>query len=405
VAEIGKKLFCVDLDNVATRWLKNIGGGDPRAFVRDMDQARASAAEALLISPCATFRVMGENVVLAQLVTMFGPKAVADLLGEHAIDFVLWRSFVGTNAEPIDGMHLFAAGNIGDLQDDATAEQRVRQAVFTDPEASAEAGLASWLKTPLDRPTRRDLARAAAKRTVVTDKEVPGWAVNRVQTAYANGELEHLGLAPSRNLSLDEQKTMVRWAEHLAAAAILLENGYDLYEVPEFWDTLMMLYTRLVEREQARTVTEQILSFASCPSIPALLAERKDLIQEVPLLRKKRGTVEYREWLWSQPNVADANDVMTAYARGIVNKKSLADSRWFRPAHLLIGQTVSGAAAFTLGPAGFAAGEAAAIAFAVADDFIVAKLSRAHDPHRFTREVIGPIADRLEVVPVGDHDG
>lgn len=122
---IGKKLFCIDLDNVASRWLKTTGPGDAHAFTHDMDNARASAAEALLISPRTTFRVTGENVVLSQLVAIFGPKAVMELLDEHAIEFVLWRSFVGTTEEPIDGLHLFATMNLGDVSQDATAEQRM----------------------------------------------------------------------------------------------------------------------------------------------------------------------------------------------------------------------------------------------------------------------------------------
>jgi hypothetical protein len=89
----------------------------------------------------------------------------------------------------------------------------------------------------------------------------------------------------------------------------------------------MVLYTRLAEREQARTVTERILSFASCPSIPDLLSQGAVPIQEIPKLRKQHGTAEYRNWLWSQPNVADAHEVMTAYARGIVRKEAIADHR------------------------------------------------------------------------------
>jgi hypothetical protein len=77
------------LDNVATRWLKNTKPGDAQAFTRDMDHAHASAAGALLIGPGTTFRVTGENVVLSLLVGMFGPRVVIELLDEHAIEFVL----------------------------------------------------------------------------------------------------------------------------------------------------------------------------------------------------------------------------------------------------------------------------------------------------------------------------
>lgn len=405
---IGKKLFCIDLDNVASRWLKTTGPGDAQAFTHDMDNARASAAEALLISPRTTFRVTGENVVLSQLVAIFGPKAVMELLDEHAIEFVLWRSFVGTTEEPIDGLHLFATMNLGDVSPDATAEHRMSQAVFCDPEASAEAGLAHWLAKLLNRSTRRDLARLASKRTVVTDRDAPDWAVDRVRTAFMTGELAYSGMVPGKELSLDQQKQMVTWAAQLAAAVILLENGCDLYETPEYWDTLMMLYTRLIERDKARTVTEQIISIPDGISIPNLLSEGTISFQEIPRLRKERGPIEYREWLWSQPNVEDANEVTKAYMRGLV-KKPITDHRWFRPTHLLIGQAIGLTVAAKLASvglpdsAGLAAGEAASVAIAVADDFIVSKLSRTQNPYLFAHDVIGPRVDRLRANQAVDH--
>src|SRR5580704_9870290 len=90
---IPKSLFSKGLDDVATRWLKNTAPADERMIGRLVALEGLGAMEALVFAPRVSFKVYGENVVLALLTNALGVGAMEELLRAGDVEFILWRSF------------------------------------------------------------------------------------------------------------------------------------------------------------------------------------------------------------------------------------------------------------------------------------------------------------------------
>jgi hypothetical protein len=147
-----------------------------------------SAAEALMVAPRVTFKVYGENVVLAVLARMFGAKGVEQLMDEGAVEFVLWRPIV-TQVMSEDllaqGLSPLAYGNTNNPE-------------HSDPHTSCIKGM-NW-SPQFDRKLRRSIARRAAKHMTTTPEEAPKQAVDELMAAYRDGRLSADGFLPCQDI-------------------------------------------------------------------------------------------------------------------------------------------------------------------------------------------------------------
>jgi hypothetical protein len=149
---IPKALFSTAFDEIATARHKNLNApAGAEELVRHLLAAEAlPVAEGLVVAPCLSFRVFGENVVLCRLIDAFGVAGVERLLEEKAIEFVLWRPLILRWQEPKEGVFPIVAGGLNDP-------------AHTDPRASADLGLKGWCKEPVEK--LRRVAKLAADRT------------------------------------------------------------------------------------------------------------------------------------------------------------------------------------------------------------------------------------------------
>jgi hypothetical protein len=152
---IPKSLFSKGLDDVATKWLKSTAPADERMIGRLVALEGLAAIEAMMFAPRISFKVYGENVVLAMLTNALGVDAMEELLRAGDVEFILWRSF------PVHWDKEVLQPGLRPL-----AGLRLTDKAHSDPLESVELGLRGWGRDLSSDAVKR-LAKVAADRTTV----------------------------------------------------------------------------------------------------------------------------------------------------------------------------------------------------------------------------------------------
>jgi hypothetical protein len=381
-----RSLFSKGLDSVATKWLKNTAPADDATINREVALAGLAAMEALLFAPRVSFKVYGENVVLALLTNALGARAVEDLLRAGDLEFVLWRSFpVRWSKEQLQpGLKPLAGLTLTDK-------------AHSDPLESAELGLRGWGK-PLASSDRQRLAKAAAERTVVVATDLGQKAVQRVEHAYESGLLAARGFKAEEemaSLSSERRSQLATLAEDLAEGVVAFEGDYDFHESAESWKVLVDACARVQGQSNVIESAESVLSLEGIPDVPTLIARGIVKHKDIVTIRRSPEAVEFRRWLWSQSDPADARSVGEAYLAAMAPKIDLKDQTWFKAARVsvmnIVGSVVGAALAGPLGgAAGFAVSTVAGLALSHLDAFWGDKLLAGTNPRRFATDVLAP---------------
>jgi len=303
-SHVPKALFSTGLDAIGLAYTKsNIP--DPHGILRRRLTAECiSACEALIVSPRVTFKVTGENAVLAELYSIFGPNAVAELLQEGAIEFVLWR------------------GQIGLLQDEALIRQGVIPIAaidvstpeYSDPEASNAAAI-RWM-TNISESNAKRLVRLATERTTTTPLGAQNRAWEAVLTAHHDNNLAGYGIPadlPMSKTSRDQQKRLGAIAAHLYEAAVLVERELDLHESEDTWAVVKEIAAEVTSSRAVLETAREILRVENVPSVSALMWTMKLPPTEILRLRSHPATKAFQEWLWTRPDPANSKDVLEEY--------------------------------------------------------------------------------------------
>jgi len=381
---VPKALFNAEVDSVATSFLKRPDLPATQEANRAYSSALLSIAEALIVAPRVTFKVYGENVVLAVLSRIFGARGVEQLMDEGAAEFVLWRSLIVKPEEKMikQGLNPLAYGNMSSAE-------------HSDPEASCISGM-KW-NPNLDRKVRRRLARRAARHMTTTPDDNARLTVEAVLNAYGEGTLKDLGFDPTTPvdaLSPAEVDRLQNLANELGESAVLFEREWDLYEGDSSWNAMLKVADEIRSSGRVVNAVEEILRTENLPSIRSLLLSNDLSFEDVLKLRKRTEVREFQEWLWTRPDPADARGVINAYTAAIAkdSKPKLADKTWFQIVRILgVAFVGGGAGAAVGGPAGAAAGTA--VGFTVANlgsagvsyvDLLIDKVARGKTPRRFS---------------------
>lgn len=121
---------------------------------------------------------------------------------------------------------------------------------------------------------------------------------------------------------------------------------------------------------------------------------------EIPTIRRRRETVEFRKWPWSQPDPADAENVSEAYLAAMAPKADVRDTQWFKAARIafvgVVGSVAGLAATAAAGPeaglvGGTIASTVAGIGTSLVDGFWIDALLTKPNPRRLATDVLTPI--------------
>lgn len=384
-SSVPKALFSTAIDDVATSFLKHRATPHPDGrFRKACDEALLSAAEALMIAPCVTFKVYGENVVLATLLQVFGVDGLEELLADGSVRFILWRGFIGHVAD----QNIVRQGVI------PVAPVTLTTTYHTDPEVSCLAGM-KWAPK-VERHERRRLARLAAKKMDVSPERAPNDTWDALLEAHKNGDLAVDGFPAERPLSQtteDEQRRLLTLGGQLLEAAVLVENQLDLHDSDGTWKTMLQTAHEVRSSGAVVRTAEEILLLEQLPSVRQLLRERRLTFADVLRLRRHPATSAFRQWLWTRPDPADAKAVLKEYEALFDDGKGGGlDAKFLRLARLVglsatafyLGDAAGGAVAAA---AGAGLGIAANIAVGTGLSYFDALLCRIREgrsPRRFT---------------------
>lgn len=385
-----KTVFVKGLDAVGRQWLKNSTPVSSSLFQPHITRELVATAEALMVAPRVSFKVYGENVVLPMLIAGFGLEHVTEMLEKRVIEFVQWRPLIAQS----DLTQEVVVDTLKQVVNPIVAGHATN-AEYVDPEKAIANGLSKWGQSlHLGRPVRRRLTDLAAKRTRLLAQESSVFAVNRVTTAYLNGELMEEGFDPNVPLNTIDAPRLHRlaiMAANLVEVGALIQNDYDLYQGADTWQALESLCTRVNAFNALHTATENVLTYERLVSIPKLLADGVVSLRDIPTLRERTEAKDYRDWLWSQPDPLNTEEVGKAYLDALTPRKAVSERQWFRPAHLTITQGISFIMGILMGPWGLAAGTLSSAGLAIADDAIINRLSHAPNPRRFATDLLGPL--------------
>lgn len=382
-SSVPKAIFNTEVDTVALNFLKRPDLPETTQSRAAYGSALLSIGEALMIAPRVTFKVYGENAVLAVLARVFGVKAIEQLMDEGALEFVLWKPLIVSPEEKLlsQGLSPLAYGNTNNPE-------------HSDPEVSCIAGM-KWSPN-LDRRDRRALARRAAKRMMVTPEDAPKQAVEAVLGAYRNGLLRDMGFNPDvaeHAIEKDDRNRLLKLANDLTESAILFEREWDLYEGESAWTTMLKVAEEVRSSGKVANTVEEVLRTENLPSIRNLVLTNFLSFSDIIKMRRRQEVKEFQEWLWAKPDPTDAKAVMESYASVVAkgSKEKLIDRSWFQVARIL-GVAFAGgtAGAAVAGPIGAVAGATSAfVASNVAGagvsyvDLLIDKVTKGRNPRRF----------------------
>ncbi len=392
---VPKSLFSKGLDAVATKWLKNTIPVPPEVISRDLATQHWAVAEALIVAPRVTFKVYGENVVLATLAKVYGVKGLEALLKDKVIDFVLWNEHV---ARAVD--EKFWKQGIVPISSGKLTSQP-----HCDVSASSEMGLRGWASWLPEQDAKR-LGKLAADRTVLMPTDIAASTIATVTNAYNSGALDQFLALTSRipihELNDAQVGKLATIAQETLDAGVMMDREADLLDEPELWSVLVELANKMPANAGGTlSAVEKVLAIEHLPSIKELLRHRAISHGDVLKIRELPQTEEFRKWLWSLPAPTDAEAVGEAYLAAMAPKASVKDKTWFKTVRIAA-VSLAGSALGTLvagpvgGAAGFAISSAVSLGVSGVDGFSFEKLLGRRDPRRFATEVVAPIVAQKE---------
>lgn len=276
--------------------------------------------ECLLVAPKVTLPVRdSQNGTLRGLLNVFGLAGVHSLLESGAIEFLCVPKYFDVPSYFDD---------YSDLQSQNADPPRKQE---VDVEECFFWG-AKGAKDVTDDDARIVVELALKKTNVVSESEVTETAIDR----YARWAVPD-GPSP---LSTQEVRTTLR-DELLAKGDLYDKRQHEIGAREAFFafqrDCDVDLYEEIhpsksvnqLANERAKMISEgygipatfgEVLKQEQIPSVRDLIDKNFVDLARIPDLRARHETVEFRRWLWGQPDPFTAADVTAAYRRVIVSK-------------------------------------------------------------------------------------
>jgi hypothetical protein len=208
---------------------------------------------------------------------------------------------------------------------------------WSDPEASNVAGLAR--ASSLSESQRRRLATIATERTSLTNPDKPVLVLRALEEAHKAGELDGYGFPAevSFTTATDEQKNrLITDLGNLQLASELVDREIDLHESFGAWEAMLNLSAQVTSSSQVLHVAEALMREERVPSVGRLIARKVLSPRDAVRLRHTSEARAFREWLWTQPDPANAEAVLRGYRRVVArDRKDLNGKGWYRTLRVL----------------------------------------------------------------------
>jgi hypothetical protein len=243
--------------------------------------------EQLLIFDSVAFKVSGENVPLAMLISRIGLKGVEKLLEEDALKFVLWQQDVFSLVDPVDGVHPLASGNLS-------------SETHADPEKSIEVGL-GFLTNPIPPMRRKRLVQKILPHYVQQPEGLAVGAVAASQQAYTAGRLAKHGLSSElgslEKFPKDKIPQLRDCAVEILEYTMLMKNGWSSINNFTYFDLFSESVKNLTSAAGMKAGFQHLVTLNEIPDFPGLFEKIDAPLNSIPRIRSKRSSVKFRHWL------------------------------------------------------------------------------------------------------------
>lgn len=312
-------VFNDELEQFCSKYLvtgKKLNRDDARQFPKLFISQQASIFEQLLLFDQVAFKVHGENVPLALLITDFGIKGVEQLIEQDALNFVLWTPQILHFVDAIPGIDPIAAGNLSSK-------------AHSDPEESITLGF-DWLINKPSRAQRRSLVRKLRDKYKLPDPSLAQTAADTAKSSYKSGKLDGYGFNSQvndlRSLDLAGRKRLSHCAEDLLMYKFLLSNDMTSLSKPIFYDFLSDSLTKFRHPDSTIECFQQIANLEKFPNLQELFTKIDRPFERIASIRNKRSSRQFRSWLEKCEQRDCVHDITKEYVDAIVNSKGFFDT-------------------------------------------------------------------------------
>ena len=272
--------------------------------------------EQMLLFDKIAFKVHGENIPLAYLLNAFGERTFEALLEQEAIQFVLWTPTVVYMKTDVPGIHPIASGNL-----DSPAH--------SNPETSVELGL-NWMRNKPSAGVKRRLVKKIIPHYLLPDKELAAQAVDITKSAFNSNKLISFGLSPLmrplENLPEKERRILCDCATELLEYSFLIEQEMSSYSKQRYFELFSGSARKIREAGQMRLNFNELAKLEDFPDLKSLYPRLENGLQQLPKLRDKRSTRNFRAWLSETTGNEFSCDIAREYVEAIANAKGVLDT-------------------------------------------------------------------------------
>ncbi|WP_455928780.1 hypothetical protein [Pseudomonas fluorescens] len=382
-------LFCRSQNDFARKYLFKsvpVSKVDADNFHVAHQNLKSSLFENLMLFDKVSHKVYGENVPLTLMLTFMEVKQVEELIEQNALEFVLWTPFIAHWDSGISGLNPLVSG----VQ---------TESVYSDPEASLEAGLRFYTK-PIKRRERRTLLRKARDCYKVPKPELSHSAVQLAQSAYRSSKLDVYGFnsmdVDLMELKKPQRELLGRCAEDLLQFSFLLESGMVSFGEKEFYSFFESSVAKL---EQAYPIVKSYSELAKIENLPNFaeaFSRINDPFSNLIKLRGKGKSKRFRAWLAQVSADERLTDQIAAeYLNAVANAKGffqtfkgkMVKNVAMTSIGMGVGTLIAGPLGTLVGPAAVKILEPVAdVGLDLMDEFLISGLTKGWTPKMFIED-------------------
>lgn len=270
-------------------------------------EEQGSIFEQLLLFDRVSFKVFGENIPLPFLINLFGQNAFEALIEQGAIGFTLWTPVITYMVTEIPGIVPIQSGTQS-------------SPAHSDPEQSIELGL-NWMKDKPSPSARKRLVKQLLPLYEIPSAELSHDAVRITASAYKSGKLRALNFSGSdkaiEELALPERKTLCQCATELLEYSYLIQHDMTSFSNGHYFALFDESASKIQSQAKLAANFNRLASLEGFPDLKALHSELNDPFKNLPRLRAKKNSAEFRKWLASASFSETNTDITKEYLDSI----------------------------------------------------------------------------------------
>jgi hypothetical protein len=280
----------------------------PQRFI----DIKKSLFEQFLLFDSISFKVYGENIPLAFLLSAFGKKGLDELIEQKAINFVHWTQNIVHYVTEINGLNALGHGKL-------TSE------AHCDPEKSVSLA-AQWMPNL----NKKEMAALVNKVAPLYSQPRDGLAetaVKATESAFHSGKLVGLGIDPEKikitAVPLPLRKLMTKCADEVFEYTLLQEGKMTSFSNFEYFYLFNESATRIASISKTTDGFNRIAETQDIPDFKIIFDSVESPLLKVPKIRNKRSSRKFRAWLADAVSAESGHSVTREYIEAVAEGKGL----------------------------------------------------------------------------------